>query len=235
MSNPRPIILLTRARAQSERLAQELRSLEPHLHVVISPVSEIEFQDIDVSLPKDYVFVATSENGITAATTLGIDLCGKVIWCVGPQTAQAAKELGAIALVGPGGALGLAQAIVQSNPKATVIYLRGAQISFDLEKALILAGIETVSFKVYAQKARDLNDVGRAILAGARPVILPIYSQMSAHRLAEQIDEATAPLRVVSISPAVAKCWEGPELQRHLIADSPTNDAMLRAIRSQVE
>jgi uroporphyrinogen-III synthase len=235
VSDPRPIILLTRAKAQSERLAQALQGEDPEMEIAISPVLEIVFHPVKIDLTEKSTFIATSENGLLATQSLGISLSGRTVWCVGPQTAQVATEMGANALVGPGDAQGLAKAIIQSDPKEPLIYLRGEHVSVDLEKILFLAGIETVSHQVYSQTLQKLNAQAKAILAGTRPVILPLYSQMSALRLCKQIGDATAPLLLVAISTATAKSWNGPKPKSLTIAQSPTNEAMLRAIRSQFE
>ncbi|MGH1330057.1 MAG: uroporphyrinogen-III synthase [Paracoccaceae bacterium] len=235
MSDPRPIILLTRAQAQSERLAKALQIANEDAQIIVSPVLEIAFEQPDVVLPKKYAFIATSENALLGARALGLSLRGKIVWCVGPKTAQAAKDLGAKAIQGPGEARGLAQAIIKSNPQVPLIYLRGEHVSLDLEEILVSAGLETVSYRIYRQIPCEISPKGKAVLAGARPVILPIYSQMSARRLGAQIGPATAPLHLVAISEEVAKSWPGPKPAQQTIARNPTHEAMLRAIRSQFD
>lgn len=233
MSDLRPIILLTRAQAQSERVAQELLRAQIDLQIVISPVLQIVFHPPKRLPAESDAFVATSENGIRAAHAAGISLSGKTVWCVGPRTAHAAKEMGANVIVGPDGADGLAQLIIQSAPTERLIYLCGKHLSVDIAKILNSAGIDTVSCEIYAQEPCEISPEARAHLQGKAPVILPIYSQMSARRLGDQFTTATAPLRIVAISEEVAKAWSGPKPQGLSIADEPTNAAMLCAIRSQ--
>ena len=222
-----PVILLTRPLTQSQRFADQVGG------AVIAPLMATEFLSATVP-PGDFAgVILTSETGVEAARRIsaaGFRLPQRA-FCVGNATAAAARRAGFAASSAAGNAGDLLAHIITAAPQGRLLLLCAQDSAGDLQKRLILAGIETVSVVVYRQNAKPLTPEAAALLHGAAPVILPIFSPRSARLLVTELRRiaATAPLWVVALSPAVAEVFDFPaELAK--IAAQPDADAMCDVI-----
>lgn len=138
---------------------------------------------------------------LTSAHACCGDMAGRTAYCVGEQTASVARDKGAeIAHVSPDAA-SLTKQVPTIHQRA--IYLRGKSVSADL--AAHYGCDEKI---VYDQQAQPLTDAAISALAGERPVILPLFSPRSARLVAEEVTELGQNMRVLALSPAVARAWE---------------------------
>jgi len=212
--NPEPILLLTRPEPASRRFAAALAGLG--LEVVISPVLEIRPVPHDggrLAAARGLVF--TSVNAVPAAGAGR----GRPAVCVGPATARAARAAGFDVTEGPGDAarmLPLLQGLGEGW-----LHPHGAHVA----RTLPVPGMV-----VYDQLPAPLNAPARAALAGAAPVILPLFSPRSSRLLAGQAAGARAPLWLAPISAAAQRAWP-IAAARSVLAPTPDAAGVLLAVR----
>ena len=223
-----PIILLTRPLVQSQRFADQIEG------ALISPLMRPEFLQPKLPTGEFAAVVLTSETGAEAAGRIsasGVSL-PKRAFCVGNRTAEAARAVGFAASSAAGAADDLLAHILAAAPDRRLLLLRGQDSAGDLEQRLLSAGIETVSQVIYRQIAQSLTDPAIAVLQGASPVILPIFSPRSARLLAAELRciAAKAPIWLAALSPAVAEAFDFPTVYTE-IATRPDSAAMLQAVQ----
>ncbi|RVT83426.1 hypothetical protein DXV76_14410 [Rhodobacteraceae bacterium CCMM004] len=223
---PRPLVLLTRPAAQSERFAEALRArIGGAADIVVAPVMKIVFRPAP-PVPERATLVFTSENGVAAMPDDA--LAGRALWAVGPRTAAALRARGVRCRDGGGDAVALAQALVAARPAGPVLHLAGVHTAGDVAGTLRRAGIPAERHTVYDQVAEPLSAAGQAALAGIAPVILPLFSPRSARLLRSEVARARAPLAAVAISDAVAATWNGTA--PCTVAEAKTAVAMADAV-----
>ncbi len=168
-----PLCLLTRSLAQSQAFAAELPSVE----CLIAPILRIEalaFDAARVAAAPGLIF--TSANAVPFAGAAR----GRPALVVGPQTALAARAAGFVVQEGPGDALGMLPLLAG---REGWLHLHGRHRA----RALPVEGIA-----VYDQIAQPLSAAAQAALAGARRLILPLFSPRSAALLSDatNVEEA---------------------------------------------
>ncbi|NBZ86709.1 uroporphyrinogen-III synthase [Stagnihabitans tardus] len=217
-AQPRALILLTRPAPQSERFAAALG-----LDCLISPLIAPRF--LFPAIPPHEALILTSETGALAAR--GLAPCRA--FCVGDRTAATARALGFDATSASGDAEALI-ALILSAPVAPLLHLRGREARGEIAARLTAAGVPTAEALAYAQEEQDLTAEAQAALRGQTPVIAPLFSPRSAQILAAEAKRigATAPLRVVAMSQAVAQAARSLDPSA-LIAARPDGDSMLEA------
>ncbi len=215
IDSPVPAVLLTRPEAASRRFAARLTGLD----VVIAPLMRIVPVDHDsaaVTGAKALIF--TSENAVPAAGAGA----GRRAICVGPRTADVARAAGFDVTEGPGDAAGLMPSLIGLGPEW--LHPHGRHVAAELPVPGIV---------VYDQQPLPLSYPARALLAGDRPVILPLFSPRSARFTATETRNAAAPLWIAAISAAADAAWDaaqGKPPARRVVAERPEADAMARAI-----
>lgn len=229
MAAARPTVLLTRPEAASRRFAEAARERFGDLPVVISPAMRTVF--LSPELPGQDVagLIFTSENAVTGFCRLS-SRRGLPAWCVGERTARVARAEGFEVTAGPGDGEGLAATIIAAPPPGPLLWPHGADMAIDIAKSLESAGIETFSLVVYAQEPLPPSPEAQALLAGAAPVLLPLFSPRSARLVAGWASGCAAPLWVAAMSPAVAEAIAAPPPDRLVVAERPAADAMLAAL-----
>ncbi|MTH78980.1 uroporphyrinogen-III synthase [Paracoccus aestuariivivens] len=210
-----PSLLLTRPEDASRRFAAGLAHL--HLPVVISPVLRI-------------VPVAHDKAGIAAATGLVFTSVnavpaagagrGRPAICVGPATAEAARKAGFSVTEGPGDAARMLPLLAGLGPGW--LHPHGRHIAKDLPVSGIV---------VYDQLPELPSPQAVELLAGAAPVIVPIFSPRSAALVSDWVRAARAPLWLATISAAAQAAWRH-EPARSVIALTPDAAGMRVAVES---
>ena len=136
----------------------------------------------------------------------------------------AAREAGFAAIEGPGDAAGLTPMLTGLDNGW--LHLRGTRVAAELPVPGIV---------VYDQQALTLSAEAVAVLAGAAPVVLPLFSPRSA-ALAATAAVGTAPLWIVPISAAAGAAWDrarpghAPRLAGRLTAARPDAAAIRDAV-----
>ena len=223
-----PVLLLTRPEPASRRFAAEAAHLG--LKTVIAPILRIAPVGHDAArLAQARGLVFTSAHAVPAAGPGR----GRPAICVGPATAQAAREAGFQVTEGPGDAARMMPLL--DGLGDGWLHPHGAHVA----KRLPVPGMV-----VYDQVPQPLGDPARQLLAGTGaaavivPVIVPLFSPRSARLLSAQLsalgEQARAPLWLVPISPAAALAWQAAQA-RMVVADEPDAGGVLRGIETLLD
>lgn len=235
MSGDRPLVLLTRPRAQSERFARTLADrVGPAVEVAIAPVMEIATVEGEIPLEGVGGLVFTSENGVAAFARATPDR-SLPAYCVGDRTAAAARDAGLKARSARGTAVELIETIAADPPKGQLLHLRGEHARGDVAGALVARGLPAAERVVYAQRALPLPARLGERIAAAPATIVPLFSPRSAGLVAEWLDAPPRRLVLVTMSPAVTAAWTGPRPDLLREAPRPDADAMLQALVEAIE
>lgn len=227
MPDPRPSLLLTRPEPASRRFAAAFRArFGADWPVTISPLMAIAALAPRVSAADAVIF--TSENAVAPFVALS-PATGRLAWCVGDRTAQAAAAAGFRTRAGPGDAARLVPMIVAGHEGGRLIHARGHHIAADIVTELARAGLNAVDAVVYEQCDLALDAAAQALLAGPSPVLVPLFSPRSAALFAQQARDARAPLLLAPISAAAARPCSGLNA-RVEIAREPAAGAVLDAL-----
>lgn len=228
MAKESRILLLTRPEGASRRFAAAVQgALGGGWRVVISPLMKTRF--LAVPLPDCDTLVFTSETAVRAVARIGTDRRA-LAWCVGPRTEEAARAAGFSTKRGGGTAEELVAAILADRPGGAVFCPRAQDQAVDLARLLNSAGIETVSAIVYAQIAHPPTDEATRVMAGADPVILPLFSARSARLARAAFPDHRAPLCVAAISAQVAQEADGLGARQVALAETPDAAGMIGAL-----
>ncbi|MEJ6404320.1 uroporphyrinogen-III synthase [Yoonia sp. 2307UL14-13] len=218
-----PTVLITRPEAQGHAFAAKLRAAwDGAMDVVVSPLLRIA--PIAADLPPCDAVILTSANGVAQAVRLGL-AAGTTAYCVGPTTADAARDAGFLPVVGPGDAAGTVAMVCEKRPSGRLIHIRGEHARGDIAKALTRAGLTCADVVAYRQEPVALNAAACAAVAGDAPIIAPVFSPRTAKLLAEAVP-FRAPLHVVAISEAAVPDLAAADV---IIAPRPDGGGMLDA------
>jgi uroporphyrinogen-III synthase len=208
MTDPRPPLLLTRPRAQSDRFAAAVRARLGALPLVISPLLEIAPRPDPV--PEGWrTAVLTSENGARALAAR-TDVEGRRAYCVGDRTAAAARAAGMRAVSAGGAAEDLLALLRRAAPEGPLLFARGAETRGGVAEGLAAAGFTVLEAVLYDQRPRPLIPEARALLERPGRVVAPLFSPRSAALLARAARGTAAQVTAVALSPAVAEAWGRP-------------------------
>jgi uroporphyrinogen-III synthase len=233
-------VLITRPRADAERLAAEIHALGHTTFV--EPLIEIAIRE-GPALPLENVqaLVFTSANGARAAARRTPERALPVV-AVGPATAEEARALGFtnVSESGGEGVDGLARHIRDTlTPNAgALLHLTGTATAGDLSGALAAAGFAVRTEQVYdAHPAETLSGALSAGLTGGLIDAAMFYSPRTASLFAALVDAADLAascrhLTAVALSPAVAQALRGVPFRKVLVAAHATTPAMLAALGS---
>lgn len=197
--------------------------------MVIAPVVEI----VPTGAPVDFEGVAavifTSPSAVLSGLAPGRPLRA---WCVGDRTAAVARAAGFEAVSVGGAADDLVSALLAAGERGPCLHLRGAESRGEVAGRLALAGVPCRELVVYTQQDVPLTSAADAVLRGAQPVLLALFSPNSAARLSAELAgrEVRAPLLLAAMSPAVAAAWRGPPPLRTVVAERPDSRAMVAAL-----
>ncbi|SIS82939.1 uroporphyrinogen-III synthase [Phaeovulum vinaykumarii] len=224
----RPILLLTRPAPAARRFARDLGAEAAGFEVIVSPLQEIVALPAEIPPAPEVILTSEAAVGPFVARS---PAAGRRAWCVGGRTARAAEAAGFAVTVGPGDGAGLAQAILDSGADGPFVHARGRHVAADVAQMLRAAGRVADEAVVYDQVALPLADDACAALAGAVPVLVPLFSPRSAALFVTAAAGAVAPVHLVAISAAVARAAAplGLPVER---AAAPDGAAMLAACRN---
>lgn len=225
MTDTRPALLLTRPKADVAAFLTALRGMVDPGIVVTSPVLRIVPTGPTRDMTGVDAVIFTSSNGVRAYD----GPTDRPAFCVGRKTTEAARAKGFAAEFSGACAEALIATLTDLRPPGHLLHLRGTHARGEIADRLTRAGLQASEAVIYDQQAMPLSDEARALLNGARPVILPLFSPRSAEIVAEQADNA-APLWVVAISTATAQSAAKLAPQVLRIAENPDLAAVCRAV-----
>jgi uroporphyrinogen-III synthase len=221
-----PVILLTRPKAGSERVAAKLANVEAD--IIQCPL--IEFEEGETA-PKGSYGAIVLTSATSAQYCKGFE--GMTAYCVGDRTAEIAKTAGLSPISAGGDVEALFDLIVTRSAFETLLHVRGAHHRGDLARRLSKAGVQTDCWIAYRQVPCLLSDKAKTALDGENQVILPLFSPMTARICIEQ-RPFLAPLSVISLSEAVSVVAQPLNAEWTRVAKAPTMDEMLPLIRQAV-
>jgi uroporphyrinogen-III synthase len=228
MAEPR--LLLTRPQAQAAAFAGAVRQrFGTDFGAVIAPLQEIRFVDSSCDPTGFDGLVFTSRNGVAGFSAAFGPGRGPA-WCVGQATARAAAAAGFDSRSASGALPDLAAQLRREAAGLTLLYARGAHVAGDLSAIVGETGPTILEVVLYKQQACPLSAEGAALLSGAAPVLLPVFSARSASLLDGALRHARAPLRVAAMSPAVARALPVQARDRVALAQTPDAEGMLNAL-----
>ena len=228
MSAPR--ILLTRPRADSAALAQDLAA--QGWRPLIWPLIEIETIAPSPDLRGAQAVIFSSANAARRAAPAAITAL-----CVGAATARAARDAGFAdvrAADGDAAALVRLACDALSPGRGPVVFARGETVAADIAGALRAAGFTVREAALYAARpATDAPPEIAAALGGGGVAAAAFYSPRTAQafaRLAAPWRAGLGACAAVAISANAAAPLAALGFGRILTADSSDAGAMLRAI-----
>jgi uroporphyrinogen-III synthase len=183
------------------------------------------------AVPTDPVtaLIFTSETGVQAYAAQSARIA-PLAYCVGARTARAARALGLRVVSADGDAEALIALVKAQAPAGPLLHLRGRDARGDVAPRLTAAGLPTTAAIVYDQQPCAPTPAALRLLRGRAPVIVPLFSPRSARLFAASV-EPLAPLRIVTMSRAVADAVDPSRAQHLAIAAQPTSAAMVATIR----
>ena len=226
MTDPRPILLLTRPHRQAEVFAQSVvEELGDCFDIVVSPLLRIEGLPGSVDLDSDDTLIFSSVNGVEAYRPMH-DGRSRKVFCVGERTAQAARSLGLSPIEWAPDAGTLLDLIEAKKPAGRFKHLHGEHTRGDIAPTLAALGYAVSEAVIYRQIAQPLTAEAREALSGAQPVCVPVFSPRTAELLTPYLLRAAAPLTLIALSSAVSE-----RLPRGAtVAATPNAAAMVHAI-----
>jgi uroporphyrinogen-III synthase len=228
----RPLhLLLTRPRLQGMRFARQLRnSLHQPLRITLSPLIQPVFLHPAMPAADFHAVIFTSETGVATAASYA-DL-PKLAYCVGDQTARAARRAGFVTRSAAGDAAALVHMVLQTAQPQPLLHICGTDTRGDVAERLNSAGIETQVLVTYRQDAAQLTPAAQRLLSRNAPIVVPLFSPRTARIFATQAAPiAHAPLYIAAFSPAVARAINGLLITGLETAVEPTAKAMIAAIQ----
>jgi len=229
--NPGTYILLTRALAQSERYASELRNVVGNeVGILISPLLEITPIEGPVDLTGISWLLFTSANGVAefARREARRDI---PCLCVGKKSASAARGAGFKVTSANGSASDLVVLALDKAGQGQCLYVRGRHAAFPLVETLVMQGCETREVVVYDQSAMPLTKAALALLDGASPTLAPLFSPRTASVFMQQAaDFDLSAVTAICISQKVADRLDVSRFESVRVASHPTAQALTREI-----
>ncbi|MCI2400011.1 uroporphyrinogen-III synthase [Aliiroseovarius subalbicans] len=197
-----PTLVLTRPKAQALRVVAAVEArLKQSVHVVLSPVMQIKPRAERVAIAGYGGIILSSANGAASLN----DASGVTAHCVGPRTASAARAKGADIGVVAQDADELVQRLMAAPPVGRLLHLRGETARGDIAERLNSGGIETDETVTYTQDPVPLTTEAKALIEGDEPVVLPLYSPLSAVWVGQGVTMIGPRVRVIALSQAVAE------------------------------
>lgn len=227
-----PVCLLTRPAAEAERFATRVEA-ELGLRTVTSPLLCIEHVRVEVNWTARAGVILTSQHAAAQLTALCAprDL---TVFTAGERTARMAADQGFRAE--PLGQdvesllSALARRFSDQSPTGSFVYLRGEHTRGDLAARLRQRSVECEEAVVYQQLAVDLSAEAAALLAGDSAVVAPVFSPRTGGLLAKAAP-SLAKTHIIAMSQNVATPFKGTNLSGLTIAATPTEQAMLAAMK----
>ncbi len=244
-------IVITRAAVQSEALARELsaRGAIPVVLPLVSFADPEDFAPLDAAIAGIQRFdwmILTSAQAVRALAKRGKEVMRSLMYseselriaCVGPATAEAARQAGLpveyVAVTHTGA--GLAEELGNRLQGARVLLPRSDRANQDLPQALKRHGAQVT--EVIAYRTVRPTEVDRRNLAqigdGAADAVL-FFSPSAVQHFAErfggdQLQALQDKLAVMAVGPVTANALRGAGVRRIVLAKETTATAVVEAL-----
>lgn len=221
-------IILTRPQHQAERFADDLRNTHgSELSILIAPLMKIESVKPIARLGAPDHLIFTSANAVAQLSRFDLPRTATA-WCVGQQTADAARAAGFAVEVGDGDARALTAKIIAAHPKGRFLHLHGAHATGHVAQTLSDAGLPCRAEVVYAQNPVPQTPALQSALTGGDSLIFPIFSPRSARLLGEATQNRGS-FCVIAISDAAAQIVADWQVNALITANFPDKSSMIDA------
>ena len=234
MAQPKPVLLMTRPRAASERFAADLpEPLRKNLEVVIAPLAEIVpcVDHVDLAAGESVIF--TSSNAVATARLLGAN-GGRPAFSVGRATTEAAHAAGWQAVFVGETADDLVRKLSVQKPDRPLMHLRGVHARGNIAARLREVGWEMHEQAIYDQVLQPLSPEGQQAIEGQAPVIAPLFSPRMARHFA-RLTSTAGTIHVAAMSPAVAAELMDKGFASVIVSERPDARNMVRSIETCVQ
>ena len=222
-----PTLLLTRpetsARAFAATLSPDALAV---VRLVVAPLMEIVGIGNTPVLGPDDAAIFTSQNGVRFAP----DGKGRLAFCVGLQTTQAAIARGWKATQSGNTAKELIASLGGFAPQARLFHLGGEHTIGDIAQKLSASGIETQHIAIYKQGLLPLGSTATDALTNC--CIVPVFSPRSAVQLAEKARGCLGNAHLIALSEAVADPFYGESTASCIILPAPEANYMRKAVEN---
>ena len=228
-------MLITRPEPDAQATQERLAALG--IAAEIAPVMSRQTLHAHLPPPEGFAAVAlTSTNALRALADLVTlhPLLDKPVFAVGERTAREARQLGFNTVTAADGTLDtLVTTIALARLDGPIFYPAGRHLSGDLAHALAPQGLMVVTVPVYEMVAEtSLPDgIGSDLASGGFGAVL-FYSRRTAE-IFVSLTNGTIPLEVrrtlpvICLSENVARPLLDARFNRVLLADHPSEDAMM--------
>lgn len=219
-----PTLLVTRPEPGASSFLSLLRERGYDVAgAVTSPALKIASLVPTYSLSTTDVVVFSSAH----AAELAIPGAGLKALCVGDATARAALANGYEAMSAHGDGDKLINVILTQVEPGPLVYLRGQHARIDLAERLSPHGYQVEEHILYNQIELGPSAEAEALLKGAGPLLLPLFSPRSAANVRKWVRGSKASIHAVAMSQAVADAWNGPAI----LAQAPNARSMADAVQ----
>ena len=225
-----PILLITRPKRGAERFIARLDPvLLTKVDVVLSPLLEIVPTQNPVDLDAATALVFTSANAVSFCPQGQ----GRIAYCVGEQTAEAAIAHGWRSAFAARDADDLVARLTADAPGSRLVHLAGKHRRGEIAARLTANGVQTDVVEVYDQVLLPLTTEAQAALASETRVLLPLFSPRTAGHFAAEL-QSVQNLQIVAISAAVVEALGENAPEDVIIAKAPTGKDMVHCIEKQL-
>ena len=222
-------LLMTRPEMSSHRFITQLAKRGVVLEYCISPALSIVPVTHDIDLSSYDAVIFTSQNGVAH----GPHGAGRLAYCVGDQTAEAARTKGYEVLSADGAADDLIDLLARHAPDHSLIHIRGTHSRGRIAQSLQNMGVPCEEVIAYDQIDRPLSPEAQSLLAGGKPVILPLFSPRSAAIVGQQV-QLGQHHHIIALSDAVSQAFGALQSASVQVADKPTLEAMIDGVKAVI-
>lgn len=221
-------LLLTRPHSQSEAFAASLSAeARANARIVISPLIAIEGVAPPSVVPDFDKAIFTSANGVK----FGPDGRGRVAYCVGARTAEAAQQRGWHVIDWAEDAEALIALLKGKEAAATWVHFAGRHRRADIASALVDMGQKASTVVVYNQVLRPLSDEAKRLICAKTPVLVPLFSPRTAKHFMHEAPD-TSHAHILAMSRAVADEVDPARVMALQIVAAPTAEEMCGSIEN---
>jgi|TARA_B110000908_G_scaffold164675_1_gene213015 uroporphyrinogen-III synthase len=219
--HPQINLLLTRPMAAShtfwEALNSETRQL---LQPIVSPLIKINPITSGLEISGSVIF--SSVNGALNGPAGD----GRIAYCVGAMTTQAALTAGWAAIQAGETANQLVLNLLNRKVGVSLTHLSGVHTRGNIAEILSAGGVSTKRIVVYDQEVCALTSQATEALSVNFPLLVPLFSPRTARSFADQ-NNGQAALHIIALSQDVADQVSDLTLETLTVLDHPTRLAMI--------
>lgn len=230
--------VITRTEPGAHATAEAVRDLG--LTPLIMPAARVEITPATLELEGVQALLMTSA-AAARAIQVTETLKALPLYAVGDATAEAAIAAGfetVISAGGDGATLAVLAADRMSPRQGALLHLRGREVAGDVTGMLRACGFEARHVEVYATHDHPDFKANIAGLLAKDSGFILIHSPAGARRLASAVSElgvGLAAWRIVGLSAACIKPLEALGFKSTRVAETPDEDALMDALRDEVE